>query len=242
MMTEQEQMACRALEKFDTPTISNALECFPGYDRRNGFMDPAIKSVIVCSKTYIGPAATAKIGTKEPPTDEEKEKLMPYLAHVREIGPGCIVVQQDIDDKIYGSYWGEVNVTMHQALGCSGVITSGGVRDLNEIEKMSFGYFAKEVVVSHVYAHIADFACKVIVGGLEILPGDIIACDRHGVIKIPREWLIKLEPVCRRIAEAELPVLENCRRALMRGEIVSLDELSEWRQEMAKARKEAAER
>ena len=86
---------------------------------------------------------------------------------------------------------------------------------------------------------MADFACEVTVGGLTLKPGDIIACDKHGVIKIPVEYLPRMSEACRRIAAAELPVLEPCRRAVMKGQIVSIEELEQWRRNMAEARKNA---
>lgn len=240
MDNRQMQSIFEILSQFDTPTISNAMECFPNCRKDEGFMDYMIKSVIPCEKTIIGRVATAKIATKNPPMPEETAKWMPYYAHVREMGPGCIVVQQDMDDVPCGSFWGEVNAAQHMALGCKGVVTSGGVRDLNEVKSMGFGYFAREVVVSHAYTHVVEYGCEVTVGGLTLKPGDIIACDQHGVIKIPEEFLPRLEEACRRIAAAELPVLEPCRRAIMKGEIVSIEDLEKWRAGMAKARKDAS--
>lgn len=228
-----------ALSKYDTPTICNARECFADCKKDEGFMDYTIKPVIRCDRTIVGVAATAKIATRYPATEEEAAKLMPYYGHIRETGPGCIVVQQDMDEKPFGSFWGEVNVAQHLALGCKGVVTSGGVRDLNEVENMNFGYFAKEVVVSHAFTHVVDYACPIEVGGLTVYPGDIIACDRHGVVKIPKEYLPRMVEACRRIAIAELPLLEPCRRAIMNGEIISLEDLKEWRAAMAQARLDA---
>jgi len=115
-------------------------------------------------------------------------------------------------------------------------VTSGGVRDLKEVSGLGFGYFAKEVVVSHAHTHVVDFACKVTVGGLELEPGDIIACDIHGIIRIPAEYLPDMERACRNIALAELPVLEPCRRAIMNSETVEIEDLKKWRDGMAKAR------
>jgi 4-hydroxy-4-methyl-2-oxoglutarate aldolase len=239
-MTKEEIMSyCGKLTQFDTPTISNALECFSDFKKGTGFMDYTIKSAIPCTETFVGPAATARIATEHPATAEEAAKMMPYYQHIKDMGPGCIVVQQDMDPKPVGSFWGEVNATQHKALGCQGVVTSGGVRDLKEVAGLGFGYFAKEVVVSHAYTHVVDFGCKVTVGGLEVEPGDIIACDMHGVIKIPIEYLPDMERACRNIALAELPVLEPCRRAIMNGETVEIEDLKEWRAGMAQARKDS---
>ena len=236
MTKEEIRNYCDRLTKFDTPTISNALECFSDFKRGTGFMDYTIKPVVSCTTTYVGPVATAKIATEFPATPEEQAKMMPYYQHVKDMGPGCIVVQQDMDPKPVGSFWGEVNATQHLALGCQGVVTSGGVRDLKEVSGLGFGYFAKEVVVSHAHTHVVDFACKVMVGGLELEPGDIIACDIHGIIRIPVEYLPDMERACRNIALAELPVLEPCRRAIMTGETVEIEDLKKWRDGMAKAR------
>lgn len=239
---DRDEMQCifEKLEQFDTPTICNAMECFSGCKRDEGFMDYTIKSVLPCDRTFVGVVATAKIATKNPPMKEEAEKWIPYYSYIREVGRGSIVVQQDMDDVPCGSFWGEMNVTQHMALGCKGVVTNGGVRDLNEVESMGFGYFAKEVVVSHAYTHVVDFGCEITVGGLTLNSGDVIACDKHGIVKIPVEFLPRMEEACRRIAVAELPVLEPCRRAIMNGEIVEIEDLKKWRAEMAEARKNAS--
>ena len=230
---------CEELKQFDTPTIANALECFESYDRTKGFMDYTIKSVIPCEGTIVGPVATAKIGTRYPATKEEAAKMMPYYEYIYQMGPGCIVVQEDVDDKPFGSFWGEVNASQHLALGCIGVVTNGGVRDLKEVAGLGFGYFAKEVVVTHAYTHVVDFGCDVNVGCCEVHSGDIIACDQHGCILIPKEYLDDIVKACRDIALAELPVLEPCRRKIMAGERISIEELREARNGMAAARKAA---
>jgi 4-hydroxy-4-methyl-2-oxoglutarate aldolase len=61
------------------------------------------------------------------------------------------------------------------------------VRDLNQIAPTGFQVFAGNVSVSHGYAHILDFGGPVIVGGLEIRPGDMVHADRNGVQTIPLE-------------------------------------------------------
>ena len=48
--------------------------------------------------------------------------------------------------------------------------------------------------------------------------------------------ILYLQYACRNIALAELPVLEPCRRAIMNGETVEIEDLKKWRDGMAKAR------
>ncbi len=224
------------LMSFDTPTISNAIERFNIRSKIEGFMSPDIKCILPCKKTIIGYACTAKISTIKPPTPEQQNLAMDYYAKVQETDFPTISVLQDIDPKPAGSFWGEVNATTHKALGCLATITNGGVRDLKEVEELGFGYFASCVLVSHCYTHVEEYDCPVEVGGLTVKPGDLLAADRHGVISIPKEIAPKLADACRKAAEAELPVLNGCRKAIAEGRKVSMEELAKWRAEMAAKR------
>ena len=106
-MTAQEMNSVfEALSAYDTPTLCNALECFPGIKRGEGFMDYTIQSVVPCRRTRIGKIATAKIAGKDPADPAHAVDIMDYYAHVKDMGPGCLVVQEDVDEKPVGSFWG----------------------------------------------------------------------------------------------------------------------------------------
>jgi Aldolase/RraA len=55
-----------------------------------------------------------------------------------------------------GAYFGEVNFHIHLTLGSSGVITDGTVRDIYEIRATGFYVFARDISVSHSFAHLED--------------------------------------------------------------------------------------
>jgi regulator of RNase E activity RraA len=146
----------------------------------------------------------------------------------------CIAVQQDVDDVPIGSFWGEVQVSTHKALGCSGVITNGGLRDLDEVQAMGFGYFASCVLVSHAYVHTIEFDMPVTVGGLVVRPGDLLHADKHGVVLIPEEIAPKIAEACRKVQYYEEPVIKGCKARFETG--ITIEELTGLRQEMAKRR------
>ncbi len=221
------------LRNFDTPTISNAIERFNVRPFTEGFMGPEIKCILPYDRPIVGYACTAKISALQPPTDAQKEMNMAYYAKVKET-PAAITVIEDLDPKPIGSFWGEVQGSIHKALGCAGVVTNGGVRDLDEVQKLQFGYFASCVLVSHAYVHLEAYDCPVSVGGLTVKPGDLLHADKHGVIVIPHEIAPALADACRKAAWAEEPVIHGCRERFVTG--ASLDELAEWRKEMAKRR------
>jgi len=175
-----------------------------------------------------------------PPTDAQKSFPEQYYETLHVSPKPTITVIQDTDPAPIGSFWGEVQATTHVALGCAGVVTSGGVRDLDEVEPLGFEYYSSCILVSHAYIHIVEFGCPVDVGGITINPGELVFADKHGVIVIPEKITPYLAEACRAAAAAEQPVLANCRNYF--GKLVPMDDLKKWRGEMAKLRNEATEK
>lgn len=219
------------LRNFDTPTISNAIERFNIRPLTEGFMGPEIKCILPYERPIVGYACTARISAMRPPTDAQKEMALAYYAKVKDTPRPAITVIEDMDPRPIGSFWGEVQGSIHKALGCAGVVTNGGVRDLDEVQKLQFGYFASCVLVSHAYVHLEAYDCPVSVGGLTVRPGDLLHADKHGVIVIPHEIAPMLADACRKAQWAEEPVIHGCRERFATG--VSIEELKAWRQEMA---------
>ena len=230
------------LKKFDAPTICNAIEFFGIRPKTSGFMNTGIKKVFHNSKRTIGYACTAKISAMHPPS---KNLLEAYYEQVHASPKPSISVIQDIDPTPIGSLWGEVQATVHLALGCAGVVTSGGVRDLDEVEALGFEYYSSCILVSHAYIHVVETGGIVDVGGLAIKPGELIFADKHGVVIIPHEAAPYLAEACQAAADAEIPVLSNCRGYFgkaFHGEQVPMEDLKKWRAEMVKLRGEATEK
>ncbi len=224
------------LRVFDTPTIANAIERFDVRPRTEGAMTPEIKCILPYGKTMIGYACTAKISASLPPTPEQNENWMKYYEVLQKTPRPAIAVAQDMDPVPVGSWWGEVNATVHKSLGAVGTITNGGVRDLHEVSALNFGMFATSTLVTHGYVHIEEYDVPVTIGGVEVKPGDLLAADIHGVVLIPHEVAPKLAEACRKAADAEMPVLTGCRNAMAEGREVDLKNLAAWRAEMAKLR------
>jgi len=226
MRSKLKEKCLKNLQKYDTPTIANAIEIFNVRSRIEGFMSPDIKPILATKKTIIGYASTAKISSLNPPKKNQKNLELQYYKTVRDAFKPTIAVIEDIDFPPIGSYWGEIKVSIHKALGCIATITNGGVRDLKEVEKMSFGYFAKNVLVSHGYVNIINYNCPVKVGGLLIKPGDLLCADIHGVVSIPLSIAPKLAQICQKIQYSEKPVLEKCQQYFTHG-LISMNEIKE---------------
>jgi len=229
--------AIRALSVYDTPTISNALERFNLRGRTEGVANTTIHDIMAYGRTFIGYACTATIKASQPAVGDNRPLARRYFEqfeNFRELPTFSVI--QDLDEIPIGSFWGEVNATVHKALGCVATITNGGVRDLREVKPLGFGFFAHSVLVTHGYVHFEACAQPVEIGGLKVAPGDMLAADEHGVILIPSEAAPDLLEACRKAAKAELPILEGSRRAIISGQRLTVDEVMDLREQMYRLR------
>jgi 4-hydroxy-4-methyl-2-oxoglutarate aldolase len=194
-----------ALKRFDSPTLSNAIETFAIRPRDEGYMSMDIRCFFPELGPLVGYAATATMRARGEPAHADQTAL---YQHVREIPEPCVVVVQDMDEPPgCGSLWGEVNATIFGALGCAGCVTNGCVRDLKEARAMGFQFFARGPGISHAYVRVESAGRPVTVGGLRVSPGDLIHADQHGVLLIPREIAAQLPAAAEQVIAAEQALL-----------------------------------
>jgi regulator of RNase E activity RraA len=229
------------LKQLDTPTVANAIEFFDVQPKTAGFMRPGIRKVFENGRRMVGYAVTAKLSATTPPTEAQKPLAAQYYASIGVAPKPRVTVLQDLDREPTGSFWGEVQVSIHRALGCVGVVTNGGVRDLDEVKGLDFEYFASCLLVSHAYVHLEAVGCPVDIGGLTVHPGDLLHADIHGVVVIPAVVIPYLIDACRAAQDAETPVIGNCRKHFAAGD-VDVARLAEWRAEMIARRGKALEK
>lgn len=229
------------LASFDTPTICNAIESFGVRGRAEGFTRPDLRlRTAPGSRPMVGYACTGIISARLPAAPAHQAVLEAYYRQYEGWALPSVAVIQDLDDCPVGSFWGDVQAAVHQALGCIGVITNGGVRDIPEVRKTGFYMFSKEILVSHAYVHMVEAGTAVQVCGMAVNPGDLLHADQHGAIVIPAGIAGSLAQVCRRTIDAENALLEPCRDAVSKGSRVTARQIMEWRGEMQRRRESAA--
>src|SRR4051812_17492661 len=199
------------LAKFPSPTIANAIETFQVRGRLEGVTDGRIRCLFPALGPVVGYACTAAIVSAEPASQPRRVSRRAYWEYLHAFGVPRISVVQDLSPTPGGAYWGEINSTMHRALGSQGVITNGAVRDLDEVERLGFHFFASGVQVSHGYAHLEDFNCPVKLFGMQVKPGDLIHADKHGALVIPHSIAHQVAEAARQVEENEKPRLNACR-------------------------------
>ena len=226
-----------ALAEFDTPTICNAIEGFAVRGKTEGFTRPELRMrTAMRDKPMVGYARTGIISARQPAVPAHSQVMEAYYRQYEGFDLPMVAAIQDLDRVPVGSFWGDVQATVHRALGCIGVITDGGVRDIDGVKKVGFYMFSKEVLISHAYIHMVEAGTAVDICGMTVHPGDLIHADQHGAIVIPEEIAGELAEACVRAMDAENALLEPCRAAIARGERVTARQLMQWRGEMQRRR------
>jgi regulator of RNase E activity RraA len=176
------------LGRWNTPTIYNGWEQVTKLDHgREAFnLEEAIDFM-----PQMGPMVGRAVTVAFEPSNPEHPRRNPgawseYRRYVASISGPKIVVVQDLDKPhTFGAFWGEVNSSMHRALGCVGTITDGAIRDVDEITRAGFKALAKRLCVGHAYSCPVRWGEQVEVFGRRVDPGQLIHADKHGFLAIP---------------------------------------------------------
>jgi regulator of RNase E activity RraA len=201
------------LRKYDTPTVCNVVELFDLHPRTHGYMDGRIVACYPKLPPMVGYASTATFRSAAlPRAGNVYSGLDQQVASFAELPGPAVVVFQDIDNPPAAATFGEVMCTTYKAFGAAGLITSGGGRDLDQVEGLQFSCFTSGTICAHGYCHIPSINVPVHVGGVTVHPGDLLHGDRNGVTTIPLDIASEVAHACAEYVEAEAVVLNYLRR------------------------------
>jgi regulator of RNase E activity RraA len=197
------------LAKFDTPTICNVIELFDVRPRDVGFMDGRIRASFPELPPMVGFAATAAFRSGAPPEDGDAYgSFYEQVERFAELPGPAVVVFQDLDDPPVGATFGEVMCSVYRAFGSTGLVTSGGGRDLEQVRALRYPVFTGSTICSHAYCHILHIGLPVRVGGLVVRQGDLLHGDANGVTSIPPQIASEVADLAAEFVAAERIVLD----------------------------------
>jgi regulator of RNase E activity RraA len=198
------------LRNWDTPTICNGLELVAPERRAIGFTVEPMIAVDRKLPPIVGLARTGLIRAREKPRGSipSREDWYDYVAAAE---LPTLAVIQDIDDRPgYGAFWGEVQSTVHSALGVLGCVTNGSFRDLDMIAP-GFQIIGGRIGPSHAHVHMVQMRCQVNVFGMLCDDGDIVHADFHGAVVIPPDAVKRLPDAIELITRREKVILDTAR-------------------------------
>jgi 4-hydroxy-4-methyl-2-oxoglutarate aldolase len=216
VMTLTEKEIIEKLEKIDTPTISNIVATYPRaescmklYDAWYGawYTDQTIKCMYPEMGSKVGYVSTVVFCEKsEKYTGMSRWALPEHIDCTKK--PVVLVAEQQFPPELVNrvGLFGEIMTTQYKALGVIGVITNGPMRDIDAIKAMNFQYYATGVTPGHGDFMIKAVDIPVTVGGMTVMPGDMVHMDLHGVVKFPATKMEEILERATKLLESETSI------------------------------------
>ena len=213
------------LRQFDSATIANAIEQFGVRDRTEGFLGMSVRCLFPhLEEPMVGYAVTAKGDSTAYGRAYDPLHRVPLLELLTESPkPGVVVIQACGNRPERSCFCGDVMCAEIKVLGGVGVVTDGGVRDLEAVEALGIHYFAAGVTVSHGTIKLYEIGQPVAIDGVPIRTGDLVHGDANGVVVIPNQIAYQVADAARAVLERE-----RARKDLVLGPDFTLDNYREF--------------
>ena len=131
----------------------------------------------------------------------------------REVQPGEVLVVDAGGSRDFG-HFGDLLATCCQNRGGVGVVIDGSVRDTVELRKMEFPVFCTGTNPTRSSrSNPGEINIEVEVGGVSVVPGDIVIADEDGVLVIPADAGERLASAAAEVERKE----EEMRAQILQG-------------------------
>ncbi|MBN1401396.1 MAG: RraA family protein [Anaerolineae bacterium] len=189
-----------AFAKLESTYVTDAMNRFGGMDANIQPAHPAMKAT--------GPAVTVRV----PPGDN----LMVYKA-MEVAQPGDVIVIE-ARGFVAVAQWGDMVSMIGRGLGLAGMVTDGSLRDLKGILAEEWPVFSKPYLTPNgdLKDGPGEVNVPVAVGGVPVLPGDIIVADGSGVVVVPLADAEAVLPKAQAVAADEVHKI----RAIREGHLI----------------------
>lgn len=140
--------------------------------------------------TMVGEAFTNLGQDLDPPVgwDEGVVRVRAYLQMLEHVGPDSVMVCANIGPSRMGNF-GELTANAVQQRGCVGVVLDGNLRDSAGMRDINFQIFYRDLSPRNGIGRwvLRSFQEPVVIGEVEVVPGDIIIADFDGILAVARE-------------------------------------------------------
>lgn len=181
------------LRDFDTALIANTIGAIDPTPAHEYYMGGSIASLTPSLGPTVGVALTCELDTSTPGAKPQMEPWYELLKLMeKSADPTVLVIKTTGPRPDHECVIGDGMAKMMDSLGCIGLVTDGGVRDIEGIMTVPFAVYARQRTIHHCALRFGRINVPVEVGGITVSPGDVIHANIGGVLRIPPGCLAEL--------------------------------------------------
>jgi regulator of RNase E activity RraA len=212
-MTRSDPDVLTEIAAFDTPSVFNAVRTLlgggpegEGLENRGGvpvnYTDHTMRAMLPDLGMSVGYATTCEVTTNN--RDFPALPWESYYDYLEATPEPTMTVIKDVGTRPgRGSSIGDIMAEQHKLLGSKGMVVDGTVRDIRGLRRAGIPIWAWGQVSGHGLFFTTRFDAPITVADLAVNPGDLLAADTDGVVKIPHsidpvDLLAELEAIARR--------------------------------------------
>jgi len=205
------------LIEFDTALLANTIGMIDSTPVHEWYMGSSIQTVTPGLGPTVGVAYTCELDSSTPggtASLEDYWRVVEQMEH--DDRPTVLVVQTVGSRPDHECVIGDGMGKMLAAVGCKGLVTNGGVRDVPGLMTIPFAAYCTGRTIHHGVLRFSAANQPVQVGGITVRHGDIVHADGGGVISIPSSCVRELPKEAVRMLAFEREAHLLLRRSDMR--------------------------
>ncbi|MFC4029947.1 RraA family protein [Streptomyces polygonati] len=130
--------------------------------------------------------------------------------YLDDVKPGEVAVL-DNSGRTDCTVWGDILTAMADNRRIAGTVIDGVCRDVRRALDLNYPLFTRGryMRTGKDRVEVRDVQCPVGIGGVQVLPGQLIIADDDGVVAVPPDVEDEVAEICRTIHERESRIVED---------------------------------